>query len=146
MEELNESLKRTNETLDRIIALQINLKEQYPDIFKQNKTILALEYLRKTNPNNKYTSVFQDEVYNKWIHPPDLVIYGLIYDETENIFYIVESNKTEETLEKFSQFIRMDKPPIRHCELRRWSFFFDKECGIVSGNKERTTATIFLTP
>lgn len=56
------------------------------------KTILALESLRKTNPYNNYSNVFQDEVYERLIYL-DLVIDGLIYDETNNILYITESRR-----------------------------------------------------
>ena len=133
--ELNESFKHINEMLENM------LKEP---VEEPTKTILALEYLRKTNPYNNYSNVFQDEVYVN-LTLLDLVINGLIYDENDNILYITESNKTtEETLEKFSQFIRMDKPlPEDNRILAKWRFFFDEECGIIN-NKEKPTISIFF--
>ena len=141
MEELNESIKRINERIDHIERLRNNFKEPEP-----TKTILALEYLRKTNPNNNYSNVFQDEVYVN-LTLLDLVINGLIYDENDNILYITESNKTtEETLEKFSQFIRMDKPlpEDNRSLLAKWRFFFDEECGIINNKEKPTISTFFL--
>lgn len=144
---LNRIEERINRFAERINRLEKMIVYSNNDL-ELNETILALEYLRKTNTKNKYKNVFQDEVYESWTLIPDLVINGLIYDETENIFYIVESNKKEESLEKFSQFIRMEKPKSslnNGKDGRIWNFFFDEESGIVIGNKENTSVCLFTT-
>jgi hypothetical protein len=68
------------------------------------------------------------------------VITGLIYDETINHLYITEYNGTStDTLVEFSEFITMDKPQYEDRKyLRRWNFFFDKDCGIINNEKKPT--------
>ena len=74
---------------------------------------IALEHLIEFKPRNIIVNVFQDRsISMKWTSP-DFEIDGLIYDQSDRIFYVVESeshltedgtSKTVKTFEFFSRF------------------------------------------
>lgn len=148
--ELCEPLRRANETLSRIeLANEVN----YHDQNDQNE--YELNYLCEKNPDNKYISVFYEySVTRFWKYPSVFDLDGLIYDETENIFYIVEfyHTHTEERIEeakekvdKFRQFLQM-KEPLRSERKTwlRWDAFFGELGVLAFANRTKTKIYILM--
>jgi hypothetical protein len=161
--EIWEPLVSANKTLDRTVKLQEDTQDDFRTILGWQRnhdsylepvfTSIALEHLKENKPGNVIINVFQDRSISKKWTSPDFEIDGLIYDETDRIFYIVESkshltedgmSKTVTTVEKFRQFTNEPMPSkSNRVKLRRWKDFFDKECGVV--NKEGDIAvSVFL--
>ena len=161
----NESLKNANETIQRIATLQETQQDRLSEIrgwqnhFEKHLepvfTNLALEYLRNNFPTNQYTNVFKDgSISNKW-KDPDFELDGLIYDETANSFYMVESkyhlthkqlSSTKNASRHFRDFVGSIRPDLRTARIaaRRWDSFFG-ESGVVDLSvKDNTTVHVFL--
>ena len=102
--------------------------------------------------------MFEDgQISSTWKNP-DFELDGLIYDETDNIFYMVEDkfyltesqlSKTEVTLGKFRNFVAMERPKADTDETRkasrRWDMFFG-DAGVVKAHLEQQplTVSVFL--
>ena len=181
----NESLQHANETIRQIVSMQkeqqerltkitdiecaqIEQKGRLVEISGWQKhfdnhlepvfTNLALNYLTKRNPKNKYCNVFEDgQISSQWKNP-DFQLDGLIYDETDHIFYIVEAkfyltesqlSKTVTTLDNFCHFVAMERPNANSDEnrkaSRRWDMFFG-DAGVVKAHivQQPPTVSVFL--
>jgi hypothetical protein len=165
----NETLKQTNATMNKIVSSQQKQDQSLKDIsgwqahfdkhLESVFTNIALEYLRTTHPENEYLDVFQEEgICQNWPEPNAFELDGLIYDKTCQHFYMVESKyfltdhafkKTENTLEKFEQFLAMDKPQNSNDSrgrklIRQWDDFFDTRRGFVKQKQEDIPVSVFL--
>lgn len=133
-------------------------------LYEPNDT-LALEYLKKMKPGNKILNIREENIVLRWTEP-NYGLDGLIYDQTENTFYvIVQENfldddikrlKIEATLEEFRKFITDDKPICKkgygrescltcRSKIRRWIEFFDPDSGcIIRENDTKKDTKIFV--
>ena len=141
--ELYEPLWRANETLDRI-----SIKNNGD--FEVNFTDILFDCLKEMKPENVYINL-SSEVSKKLRYPPkyEFDIDGLIYDETDNILYMVESyvNLTPKELsravltrEKFEAFIRHSERTNSTVSADRtydriWLSYFG-EFGVLTGSRE----------
>lgn len=150
----NESIERTNRTLEKmsdreyiqndsissIKGWQSNFDLHLEPVF----TKIAFEYLRNQNQDNDYVNVFDtNEITKKWPPPNVFELDGLIYDQSDNILYMVESKfhlregeltKACETRRKFELFLEsnfLDVGDRKDAFNRRWSHFFNKEYGLI---------------
>jgi hypothetical protein len=103
------------------------------------------KYLHTKNPTNKYYNVYNG---NK----PPFEIDGIIYNQTENLFYIIEPiyqiNEEsflliEEKYKLFTEFIKSVKP-INPIMLKHWNTLFDLKFGIYHKKKEKIKTTIII--
>ena len=131
---------------------------------KKSLDTLALEYLKKRKPENKILNIREENIVLIWTEP-NYELDGLIYDQTENTFYvIVRENfsdddikrlKIEATLEEFRKFITYDKPICKKgsgrgscltCrrKIRMWLEFFDPECGCIIRENDKNDTKLFV--
>ena len=113
---------------------------------------LALEYLKKRKPENKILNVREENIVLRWTEP-NYELDGLIYDESENTFYVIVKDnfsdddekriKVEEYLVHFRNFIMGEKPSCHDCrrKIRKWSEFFDPVSGIIIRSDEKKVYT-----
>jgi hypothetical protein len=147
-----ESLRATLEIQKSITGWQQNFNKTLESVF----TNIALEHLRTVHPNNNFINVFEDcEISKKW-SSPDFELDGLIYDEIDHIFYMIESKyflttdalgKTATTFANFVNFTRMKKPELqdRSKLATRWVRFFEGERSITRGRDgNEATVKVFL--
>jgi hypothetical protein len=126
--------------------------------------VAAMKFLKKMNPNNEILSIRDGCVGLTWVDP-FYKLDGLIFDQTENSFYIITNEifsdsyerqmKLEVTIELFEKFIQQDKPKCNlgssgNCskcrkKIRRWLEFFDEESGIII-RKNNKTKILVLNP
>ena len=157
-------LKAANETLERITAVQEEQKNRETEISGWHKhfdsnlenvfTDIALKYLRKKTPGNTFINIFDDNEITKSWTDPNFELDGLIYDETANIFYMIEAKfyltesqlaKTEATLGNFCHFLQMNKPQSSNKKsARRWNSFFGELGYVKPHNAAKSTVTVFL--
>lgn len=168
----NKILEQTNKTLDQIATnnskheskvtaiqgWQRNYNKHLEPVF----TDIAFEFLKQGAQNHQLMNIFKENtsIERKWTYLPnyDFDLDGLIYDETNNILYMVESkihlsveelSKAETTWHKFRLFLQSEKPKIGLREsntrifCRQWDNFFSDEYGIVQ-NRQKTRIEAFL--
>jgi hypothetical protein len=119
-----------------------------------NTETLAMEFLKELKPNSHILNIREGYIGLTWINP-SYTLDGLFYDQTENSFYILSKEnfsgsyektlKVETTSYLFRDFVNQEKPLCKQgsgtqtcseCrkKIRRWSEFFDEECGIIIRN------------
>lgn len=158
-----EPLRRVNERLDRISNENEQVsgwQKHFDDHLELIFTNVAFDFLRHLNPANVYVNLLSDtSITKKWNFPPkyDFEVDGLIYDETDNILYMVESkynlthkelSKAEKTWEKLDDYIKhSERMPITDSVARRfnriWLDFFG-EVGTITGSRETIRIEAFL--
>jgi len=142
--------KETQDDFKQILGWQRNHDSYLEPVF----TRIALEHLIEKKPRNIIINIFQDRSISKKWTSPDFEIDGLIYDQTDRIFYIVESkshltedgiSKAVTTFEKFRRFINEPMPSTTdRVKLRRWKEFFDADSGIVVNKEGEIMVSVFL--
>ena len=162
--EILEPLTRAIDTLNLTLKLQKETQDDFKQILGWQRnhdsylvpvfTSIALEHLKENKPSNIIINVFQDHSISKRWTSPDFEIDGLIYDQTDSIFYIVESkshltedgmSKALTTLEKFCQFTNEPMPSTAdRVKLRRWKMFFDADSGIIVNKEGDIKVSVFL--
>ena len=157
-------LKAANETLERITTVQKAQNDRQTEISGWQKhfdshlenvfTDIALKYLREKTPGNTFINIFDDNEITKSWTDPDFELDGLIYDETANIFYMIEAKfyltesqlaKTEATFSNFCHFLQMSKPQSTNKKsARRWNSFFGELGYVKPHNAAKSAVTVFL--
>ena len=171
IQETSDITKRTSENIDKLWEI---LKKQdyaieevkgwqrhYDGHLEPLFTDIVLEYLRSNSPINEIINVFQMEYVTpskKWNYPPhfNFEVDGLVYDQTVNVLYMVESKfhltlkelaKAVETWNQLADFVRSEKLPNVDSNAnffnRLWNLFFNGEDALIQ-NKDLTVVKSFL--
>lgn len=162
--ELWEPLRKANETIEKTNELMYSLAG-WQDHFNKHLNLepvftnIALAFLKNSYCSNSIVNIFSEisEISKDWRHIYFFELDGLLYDETDNIIYMIESKyvfndnelqKAKETKRKLLEYFNSNLLNGKTAEIRafnrRWKFFFDATDGVISGKKSEINIKAFL--